>query len=311
MGSFINPRSFLMSLVLGSVLNGCSNMAAVQIGDDSARSGITGSAGGATAEDANAQLQRCDRTLGTLAVVEDESSPWYHELTREYKLTSTVPLIRLLVQQSNCFVVVERGRALAHIQTERVLDQAGELRQGSNFGLGQVVAADYSLNPMISFSQQDAGGLGGALRLLPHGVGMLGSLAGNLKFQEAATTLTLVDNRSGVQLAAAEGSSSKTDFGAWGKVFGSGGGGRLGGYTNTAEGKLLAAAFADAYNRLVSTVRNYKAQEVEGGPGTGGALGVQGGSTAASKALEELPPTAAPMRAPQAAKTAAKPLPRK
>jgi len=95
--------------------------------------------------------------------------------------------------------------------------------------------------------------------------------------------LTLVDNRSGVQLAAAEGSSSKTDFGAWGGVFGGGGAAGMGGYTNTPEGKVIAGAFADAYNNLVKAAKNYKAQEVRGGLGTGGRLGVQGGSTPASK----------------------------
>ncbi len=59
----------------------------------------------------------------------------------------------------------------------------------------------------------------------------------------------------------------------------------LGGYTNTAEGKLLAGAFADAYNQLVKSVKNYRAQEVRGGLGTGGQLGVQGGSTPASKGI--------------------------
>ena len=89
---------------------------------------------------------------------------------------------------------------------------------------------------------------------------------------------------------------------------GSGGGGGLGGYTNTPEGKVLAGAFADAYNRLVGAVRNYKAQEVKGGLGTGGALGVQGGTTAASQALESTPkPVAAAKPAP---KPAAKPAPK-
>jgi hypothetical protein len=312
MKRFLNEAGVLAPMVLGITLYGCGNMAAVQMGDDSARTAATGSAGGASAQNANAQLQRCDQTLGSLAVIEDQSSQWYDELTREYKLTSTVPLIRLLVQQSNCFVVVERGRALAQMQTERALEEAGELRKGSNFGVGQVVAADYSLNPMISFSQQDAGGLGSALNFIPYGGGVLGSisagLAGNLKFREAATTLTLVDNRSGLQLAAAEGSSSKTDFGALGGILGSAGGGRLGGYSNTAEGKLLAAAFADAYNRLVTAVRNYKAQEVAGGPGTGGALGVQGGSTPASIALEASAPAAASPLPKPTTKSAAKPL---
>ena len=63
-------------------------------------------------------------------------------------------------------------------------------------------------------------------------------------------------------------------FGAWGGLFGGGAFGGAGGYTNTPEGKVLASAFADAYNNLVKSVKNYKAQEVRGGLGKGGRLGV-------------------------------------
>src|SRR5262249_535136 len=206
-----NSRGVLIPIVLGMVLYGCGNMTAVQIGDDSARTVATGSASGATSQNVNTKFHRSDKLLGTLAVVEDQSSPWYYALTREYKLTSTVPLIRLLVQQSNCFVVVDRGRAFGQMQTERALNQAGELRQESNFGPRQVVAADYSLNPMITFSQKDTRGVGGALGGIPY-AGAFGALAGGLRTSEASTTLTLVDNRSGVQLAAAEGAASNTDF---------------------------------------------------------------------------------------------------
>ena len=298
----MKTTKFLGYLLISALLAGCG----VQMGDDSARTPVTGSAGGATSQNANSKLERCDQSLGTLAVVEDQNSPWYHQLIREYKLTSTVPLIRLLVQQSNCFVVVERGRAFGQMQTERALNQSGELRQGSNFGQGQVVAADYSLNPMITFSQRDTKGLGGALAVIPY-AGAFGALAGGVRTSEASTTLTLVDNRSGVQLASAEGAASNTDFNLFGGGFGSGGGAGLGGYTNTPEGKVLAGAFADAYNRMVQSVRNYKAQEVKGGLGTGGTLGVQGGSTPASQALSPAPapkPAAKP-----APKPAAKPAP--
>jgi len=284
----------VVNLLAGVLLTGCG----VQVGSDSARTPITGSAGGETAKGAMAQLEHCDKSLGTLAVTEDQASPWFYRLQHEYKLPSTIPLIRLLVQQSNCFVVVERGRGFGQIQTERALQQSGELRQNSNFGQGQLVAADYGMSPMITFSQGNTSGVGSALHMLPGYAGVLGALAGNIRTREASTTLTLVDNRSGVQLAAAEGSAAATDFNAWGGVFGSGGGGSLGGYTNTPEGKVLAGAFADAYNRLVQSVRNYKAQEVAGGLGTGGALGVQGGSTPASEAITP------------AAKPAAKPLPK-
>jgi curli biogenesis system outer membrane secretion channel CsgG len=299
----VSSRTLYGMLVL-ALLTGCG----VQMGDDSARTPVTGSAGGASSQNANSKLERCDQSLGTLAVVEDQTSPWYYQLTREYKLTSTVPLIRLLVQQSNCFVVVERGRAFNQMQGERALQQTGELRQGSNFGQGQMVAADYSLNPMITFSQRDTKGLGGALAVIPY-AGAFGALAGGVRTSEASTTLTLVDNRSGVQLASAEGAASNTDFNLFGAGFGGGGGAGLGGYTNTPEGKVLAGAFADAYNRLVQSVRNYKAQEVKGGLGTGGQLGVQGGATPASQALSPNP-TPAPAAAKPAPTPAVKPAPK-
>ncbi|MGD9946608.1 MAG: CsgG/HfaB family protein [Burkholderiaceae bacterium] len=280
----------------------------MKMGDSSAKTVATGSAGGATSTNANAQLERCDATLGTLAVVEDQTAPWFYQLSN-YKLTSTVPVIRLLVQQSNCFVVVERGRAMNNMMQERALQQSGELRSNSSMGPGQMVAADYTMNPSITFSQNDAGGVGAALGGFSRSLGLLGAVAGSLKFKEASTMLTLVDNRSGVQLAASEGSSSKADFGAWGSMFGSAAGGGLGGYTNTAEGKVITAAFADAYNQLVKAVKNYKAQEVKGGLGTGGRLGVSGGSTPASRELDagsstSAPPTAAPVSNTPATKSA-------
>lgn len=232
------------------------------------------------------QLEQCSETLGTLAVIEDRNASWYYQM-QQYKVQSTVPLLRMLIQKSNCFVVVERGQAMNSMRQERNLDRSGETREGSNFGKGQMVAADYALNPTISFSARDTGGISGALSGFTHKLGSIGAaagaVAGNLKFREAATMLTLVDNRSGVQLAAAEGSSSKTDFGAWGGVLGGGGAAAGGGYTNTPEGKVIASSFADAYNNLVKAAKNYKAQEVKGGLGTGGRLGVQGGSTPASK----------------------------
>ncbi len=246
----------------------------------------TGAAGGATSEGASSQLEHCDESLGTMAVVEDQTAAWYGGL-QQYKLGSTVPVLRMLIQQSNCFVVVERGRAMNNMMQERALEQSGEIRQGSNFGKGQMVAADYTMSPSINFSQKGTGGVGGAIGGLFGSVGRLaGVVGGGLKANEASTTLLLIDNRSGVQLAAAEGSAKNYDFNLFGGMFGGGAAGGAGGYTNTPEGKILTAAFMDSYNKLVSVVRNYKAQEVKGGLGTGGRLGVQGGQTPASKGLK-------------------------
>jgi len=246
----------------------------------------TGSAGGATSQGASSQLERCDETLGTIAVVEDQSAAWYHTLS-QYKLGSTVPVLRMMIQQSNCFVVVERGAAMRNMMQERNLSESGEMREGSSFQKGQLVAADYTMSPSITFSQKGTSGAGGALGgLFGRGVGRaVGVVAGGLKANESSTTLLMIDNRSGVQLAAAEGSAKNYDFNLFGGIFGGGGGGAAGGYTNTPEGKILTAAFMDSYNKVVVATRNYQAQSVKGGVGTGGRLGVQGGSTPASKEL--------------------------
>jgi hypothetical protein len=99
-------------------------------------------------------------------------------------------------------------------------------------------------------------------------------VAGSVSRNEASTTMLLVDNRSGVQIAAAEGTSSNFDFGLFGAAFTGGLSGGGGGYANTPQGKVIVSAFADSYNQMVKALRNYKAQTVKGGLGTGGRLGV-------------------------------------
>lgn len=231
----------------------------------------TGAAAGGTSAGANPQLEHCDTTLGTMAVDEDRDAPWYYRLTTEYKLDSTVPVLRTLIQQSNCFVVVERGAALNNMMMERDLAASGEMRQGSKMGKGQMVAADYTMSPTINFSEKGTGAVGGLLGGALGGVA--GVVAGGLKANEASTTLLLIDNRSGVQVSASQGSAKNYDIAGFGGGF-FGGVAGLGGYTNTPEGKIIVTAFMDSYNNMVRALRNYKAQSVEGGLGTGGALKV-------------------------------------
>ena len=261
-------------------LAACSNM---QMGSSEAKTEATGSAGGSQSQNANNKLERCDASLGTITLVEDTTAPWYGILTGQYRLGSTSPVLKLMIQQSNCFVVVERGRAMDNMMQERALSQTGELRSSSNFGKGQMVSADYSLSPSITFSNNNAGGMGAAVGGL---LGPIGArIGGSLNAKEASTLLTLVDNRSGVQLAAAEGSARNWDFGMFGGMLGSGFGASGGGYANTAEGKVIVAAFMDSYNGVVRAVRSYKAQEVKGGLGTGGNLAVQGATAGPQRAM--------------------------
>ena len=260
-------------------LAGCQT-SDMQMGSQSAKTMATGSAAGSSTDNASGQLERCESPLGTVSLIENVNSGWYTVLTGEYRLPPTANLLRLLVQQSNCFVVVERGGAgMAAMGRERALMEGGDMRAGSNFGKGQMVASDYGLSPEVIFKNDDAGGASAALGGLIGGRygGVVGRLGGSLKTKEASTLLTLVDNRSGVQIAAAEGSASKTDFGGFGALGGSSAAGRLGGYTNTPEGKVITAAFMDAFNQMVVSLRDYKAQTVQGqGLGGGGRLGVDG-----------------------------------
>ena len=269
--------------LLALALSGC--IASMPTVGGGSKGAVTGSTGGATASN-EGDLERCTESLGTIGVVEDQSAAWYGYYRSRYgQLGSTVPVLRMMLQQSNCFVVVERGGAMRNMQVERNLKRTGEMRAGSNFGPGQMVAADYTMSPSIQFSEY-TGGMGAALGGLKRHLGVFGAAAGNVRQNEASTTLVMIDNRSGVQLAAAEGSATGFNFGAWGSAFGWTSAGAASAYTRTPEGKVIVAAFVDSYNQLVQAVRSYKAQTVKGGLGTGGRLGVQGGMTPASREVK-------------------------
>lgn len=232
-----------------------------------------GAAAGGTVQGSNSKLEYCSEPLGTLAVYENRRDRWWHDYYRRYpNLGSTAPVLKMLIQQSNCFVVVERGKTLRNIKGERDLEKTGELRSGSGFGKGQLVAADYTMTPSIQFSEK-TGGLAGTLGgLLGEKNKYASAIVGNLKRNSASTTLLLVDNRSSVQVAASVGNASRIDFGLGHRWIGTSSTGAADGYLKTPEGKIILSAFADSYNKMVQVLRNYKAQTVEGGLGKGGKL---------------------------------------
>ena len=167
-------------------------------------------------------------------------------------------LLRLLIQQSNCFIVVERGRAMANMQQERALQQSGEMRQNSNFGKGQMVAADYSLTPEVLMSARGTSGLGAALGGFGGRLGALGAIAGGISVKkgEANVTLSIVNARTTEEMAMTEGYYRKSDlsWGAGGGLFSGGTFGAAGatGYQNTAIGQVIVLAYLDAYTKLVT-----------------------------------------------------------
>jgi len=217
---------------------------------------VQGGAGPQGTQTTNSQLESCSAPKGTIAVVEPQSQ--VIASLQRYQLGSPSGVIRMLIQQSNCFQVVERGAGMQNMMQERALAQGGELQSGQNVGKGQMVAADFIVTPNVVFSENNAGGIGGGIGGLigGHAGALIGGLAGGVKFKEAQTSMLLVDSRSGIQVAAAEGSAKQADFALAGALFGGGGGGGLGGYSNTNEGKVIAASFVDNWNNIVRAVRN-------------------------------------------------------
>ena len=156
----------------------------------------------------------------------------------------------------------------------RALAAAGEIRKSNKIKKGQMVGADYTIVPSVTFTNQNAGSISGFLGMIPVVGGVAAQVAGQINTKSASTTLLLDDNRSSVQIASSTGSARNMDIGAVGSLMTSHTGGSVGGYADTPEGKVIVAAFQDSLNNLVTSLKQYKAQHVKGGLGNGGQLQV-------------------------------------
>jgi hypothetical protein len=202
---------------------------------------------------ATTNVARCDTPIGYLSVI--EISDVQLEYLWVYRLRSPSQLIRLLVQESNCFKIVDRGLAADAMFKERQLAARGQLQPGSGFGEGQMIAADFILTPGVIFSNRNAGKLGATVG------GFLGgrhwnSISPSVRLREARTTMMLADARSGLQVAAADGVTRQKDLALEGWLSRSGSFASLEGYGNTSEGKLIATTFLDNYNKIVARIRD-------------------------------------------------------
>src|SRR5689334_11817064 len=206
-----------------------------------------------------AQIPVCTHRIGTLAIVPPDKEWW-----RELNLGSPEAIIKVFVQQSGCFTMVNRDRAMNSRAMERALAEQGELQKGSRMGKGQVKAADYFLQPDIVSANQNSGGSGiggaaGALGgLFGRGGAFVGAIAGgiNVKKGEANVTLSLVNARTTEEEALTEGYFRKRDLsfalgggGGWWGGFAAAGGY---GYENTEIGQIIVLAYLDAYKKLVT-----------------------------------------------------------
>lgn len=199
------------------------------------------------------QLAKCEKPFGILAVNEPQQQ--FMQIFQRYQLGSPAALLRMMAQNSKCFVVVERGMGMQNIKQERELARSGEMQQDANMGLGQVKAADFVMTAAVQVSDPNAGGVGGAVGgLLGKKNPVLGAVGGGVKFKDAQTSLLISDARTTVQVASAEGKARKTSF-SLGAIGVAGVGAGVGGYSSTAEGKVIAASYLDNFNKIVANMK--------------------------------------------------------
>ncbi len=208
---------------------------------------------------ATPEMPQCSKPLGRAAIKEPDNKWW-----TQYGLGSPEVLIKLFAARSNCLRIVDRQAGLAMRSEEAELGASGDLRRGSNIGKGQVAAADFFIIPDLANSNANAGGtnLGAVAGAFGKRLGGFGALAGSIqtKRAEAQALVTLVDARTTEQLYVAEGVSQKTDisFGAGGSGgnWNGFGGANVGGYSNTDQGKVISAAYFNAFVDLVSYLQH-------------------------------------------------------
>ena len=212
--------------------------------------------------DETIEVPRCDRSLGTVALVEERSAASPTDgmpagmaaLIRMAEAQNggsqrvdPLPLLKLLVAQSGCFQIVDRGEGFDALQRERQLAAGGSVAGANN--QATLKAADYLLQAKGLYSDNDSGGSGGGLgSMFPGGLGF------KQKVKASQTMLTLVEVKTGIQQAVATGSARKKDLSILGGgLLTNSGIGALGGsYTSTDMGKITSLAMLDALKKLMT-----------------------------------------------------------
>jgi curli biogenesis system outer membrane secretion channel CsgG len=199
-------------------------------------------------------VPHCTRKLGTVSIVDgDDPRAW-----TQYSLAPPQKLLKVLVQRSGCFNIVDRGTGLQAAERERAIGGGLGLQRGSNVGQGQVKAADYVLIAEIQGANSNVSGGGAGAAVGGIVGGGLGGLIGGLrsKKMEANTVLSLTNVRTTETIATQEGYAAKNSLsfgGGGGGFWGSGAAAAVGGgYDNTDIGKIVTIAFIQAYSKMVT-----------------------------------------------------------
>lgn len=255
-------RALGLSVLCGAALLAGCGKKQTELGEGGSE--ISGSAGPQGANNAARSLEKCDAPIATVALVENPRG-YIMPLGNGQLPPTPVPLIKLLAQQSGCFRVVDRNAGLQGTIREGELRDSGVLRPNGTVQKGKGYEAQYQMVPSLTFSEQSAGGgLSGIIAMIPvlRDIAGLAGMAEQVKLKEAQTALFLTDTETTEQVAAATGSARATDLGVGGMVLGRLGGAAGAGWSNTNEGKVIAAAFLDTHNQLVHQLRALPAKEM-------------------------------------------------
>jgi curli biogenesis system outer membrane secretion channel CsgG len=205
-------------------------------------------------EAAVTDVPRCSRKLGTVSVADgDDTYGW-----SQFSLQPPAKLLKVLIQRSGCFDLVDRGAGLNAAEKEREIGNNLGLQRKSNVGKGQIKAADYVLVAEIQRADSNTSG-GGAVGAVGGLLGgPIGGLLGGIRTKklDANTVLSLTNVRTTESIAVVDGYAVKKDtsFGVGG-IFGAGsvgGGGIGGGYESTDIGRVVTLSFVQAYSKMVT-----------------------------------------------------------
>ena len=246
-------------------------------------------------------VPHCTRKLGTVSVMDgDDPYGW-----TQFQLTGPQKLIKVLVQRSGCFNLVDRQSGLSAAQRERDIGSNLGLQRRSNVGQGQIKAADYVLVAEVQASNRNSSG--GAVGAGIGGLvgGRFGALAGGIgsRKMEANTVLSLTNVRTTETIAVQDGYAAKNSLsfgGGGGAGFLGGGLGAVGGgYDNTDIGRIVTLAFIQAYAKMVTDlglVTPGAAGTAEAAPKqtytAQGPVALRSGALATSRVIRTLPPGA-------------------
>jgi len=201
-------------------------------------------------------VPHCTRKLGTISVADgDDPYAW-----RQWSLSAPSKLLKVLIQRSGCFNLVDRGTGLNAAERERAIGGNLGLQRGSNVGQGQIKAADYVLVAEIQGANSNVSG--NAVTGIAGGLigGGIGGLLGGVKSKkmEANTIVSVTNVRTTETIATEDGYAAKNDISfaaGGGGFFGAGGAAAVGGgYNNTDIGRIVTLSFIQAYSKLVTSL---------------------------------------------------------